>query len=1328
MKHALIALSWLLLAPLAGAATYTLPGALPPGCSGSGPNYTCAGGALSYGDVVVINSPKPATVTINGNLSTDTSQINQAGSASDLTLIVNGTLTLGYQAKIKANITATSVNDAGGGNVVITGNLAANGGNISLAYQTTVSGNVSASGTGTISTAQAGSIGGNVTGGSGSISIAEASTVSGNVSGTGSITVVQSATVIGNVSAGSGAVSLGYQAKVNGNLSTTGTIGLGQGARVGGSITGGAGNVTVGYAATVVGTLTTSSGTIDLAQNAIASACVKSTSSASITLGYQSSINSVCCGSSCTSSCVVNNSTYAMPALCAAPTTLLADFRMDETTAWSGVANEVRDASGNAYHGQSATATGGSAVATTVSGSPAYGTTSNGSCGYGLFNRSSPTSAAYSYVQLPAGFPSMTGSFTVLAWVRSTSPTQSGQRIIVNDDNDDGWGLSLGDSGSASLRLFNRNLSASGSVTTGGSNGAGATNANCTGGTFCLDSAAIFSANTWYYVAATVDTVNKQVQTLIYNTSGTLLASASSAFTGTWAAGTGTTAIGGETASSSEGRGSDFHFYGNIDELQVYSGVLGSTAITTQLSRSRTCPVPAIARFTISGTGSASTCTPQTLTITAKDASGNTLTNYAGTVSLTTSNGRGDWTAGSSPTPSGSLSAGAANSGLASYTFAAADAGIVKLRLAQSLAQNVTVTVVDNAVSSTSSTSAAINYRDNAFVWTEDNAGLVSGSFIAVAGRNHDLRVSLFKKDPTTGNCSVATDYSGSRNLKLWRTDNSGPWTAPSVVSPALTVPASRPASNNLSLSFTAGVANFNLATTDVGKYAFNLDDDSLSYAATTVSGSSADLSVRPFTLAVTGLTLAGTANPGGSAATDSVFGKAGAAFSATVTAYRWASGADANNDGVPDAGVTLAQVSAGGAAPGFNASVALTPVAASQTPAGGVLGSLSNNIVSGFASGAATASTLAYSEVGSFVLNTSAVVGGYLGTSGLSLDALAFNAAGNQQTRVGRFIPASFALSSPSFTHRVDLGCGTASTFTYLDENFRLGFTLTARNAAGATTQNYTGSFARLDLATASNFKLAGIGGSTPFKTTNSRLSVSASSGSWASGVASGITLTAKALRTSTPDGPFDTASFGIAPVDLDGVAMVSLDLDTDVPANGADSTKVGTIPLRFGRLRLQNGMAAANRPVNLALAAQYWTGSAYDTNTLDSCTRIAATHLSFGTLRKTLVASDAVMSNSPVTLASGLGRVTLAAPASGHVGTLDVAIALDAATPPTDQSCLKNAPVSWTPAKAATAGAALTALRGPWCGTSFNDPSARATWGLYRGDNGVIYQRENY
>ncbi|CAM3835398.1 polymer-forming cytoskeletal protein [Roseateles saccharophilus] len=1038
----------------AGAVNYSFPSYKPAGCwNGGGGTYYCSSLTLAYGDTISISGSRPATINISGNLSTNNAVINAAGNTSDLNLVVSGTLTLGYQASIKANVTAGSVNDAGGGAVLINGNLTATAGDISLAYKSSVTGSIT--GSGVVTTGQSGSVGGGINGGT-SINVSDSCTVSGNINTTGTVSVGQSAVVTGNVSAGSGAVSLGYQSQVNGNISTTGAITLAQASQVGGLVNGGAGNVDVGYAATVAGNLSTSSGTINIQQAATLSACVQSTNGAAITLGYQANVAKICCGgSSCGTTCVANNSSYPMPALC---------------------------------------------------------------------------------------------------------------------------------SGSA----------------------------------------------------------------------------------------------------------------------------------------------PTLAGFSISGTGSASTCQPQTLTLSAKDASGNTLTGYTGTVLLTTSSGRGTWAAGSGPAPSGTLTPGGANSGTATYTFSALDAGIVKLTLAHSLAQSLTVNVVDTSVPASSSTSAAINFSNNAFVWAEDLNNNIAGSNIVVAGRNHDLQVSLIKKDPSTGSCGVATDFSGTRNLKLWRTDNGGPWTAPSVSIGANSygVPGARPTSNNLSLAFSAGFASMNLVTSDVGKYTLNLDDDSLTYASGTISGGLGDLTVRPFTLAFTALTLAGTANPAGSAATDGVFGAAGAAFSATVSAYRWSASADSSNTGVPSASATLAQVSAAGLAPGFNATVSLSPASGSQTPSGGVLGTLSNGNVGGFSGGSATATSLAYSEVGSFLLNTTGVVSSYLGTAGLSLNAVAFNAAGSQQTRVGRFVPGGFALSAANLTQRSDMACSPAASFTYLDENFLAAFTLTAQTTTGTTTQNYTGGFAKLGLTTPANLKLAGISGTTMFKP-GGRVTPIASTGSWSNGVAA-VTLQAKVARASAPDGPFDTAQFGIAPLDSDNVGMLSLNLDTDSPPNGVDATLLGTIPLRHGRLRLQNAIGAAARALYLPIAAQYWNGSAFTTNTLDNCTRISAANINFGNLRKSLAPGDAAMSGSALTLSSGTGRLALAAPAAGHVGSLDLSLALDSATPPGDQSCLSG---SWTPIVAATQGAHLTALRAAWCGSSYtNDPGARATWGLYRGADGVLFQRENY
>ncbi|NKI92760.1 DUF6701 domain-containing protein [Rhizobacter sp. SG703] len=730
--------------------------------------------------------------------------------------------------------------------------------------------------------------------------------------------------------------------------------------------------------------------------------------------------------------------------------------------------------------------------------------------------------------------------------------------------------------------------------------------------------------------------------------------------------------------------------------------------------------------FNISASGSQSTCAPASVSITAIDNTGNTYVDYAGSITLGTSTGRGDWSAGGSPAPVGTLDNGSANDGAASYAFNASDAGIVKLKLAETLAQDVVVTVT-NALVSGASASNTLAFRDNAFTFAEDASNKISGSDVAVAGRPHDYTASLIRKDPSTGSCGVATDYTGSRALKMWRTDSNGTWTAPTVS--ATSIPSSQPASNNLTLSFTSGVASFMLDTTDIGRYGLNLQDDTPSQTSSTVSGSSNTLTVRPFAIVVQGLTQGSNGNPGGSSSTDGMFAKAGVNFQATVGAYRWtaamkSNGTDANDDGLPDSSATLANTTAGLLAPSFSSTVTLSTVSGSQTPAGGILGTLSGGSITGFSGGSATA-TMQYSEVGSFLFATTSVVSNFIG-SGLSLTPTVFNASGAQSARVGRFTPAGFTVGTVSLTNRSDITCASSKNFTYLGQNFQLKFTLTAVNGAGVRTKNYTGLFAMLDVTSATAWQLGGVDGSTRFLTSGSspRLALGTSSGAWGTGssggTASNVTLVAAAQRGATPDGPF-TASFGIAPVDSDGVAMSSYNLDTDT-VSGYDRTLLTTVPLRYGRLKLSNAVGSQGRVLNMPLTAQYWMDGSFQTNTSDHCTSVPPASVSFGNHRKTLTAADTTLTNSSILVANGVTTLLLAAPSGNHSGTVDVALSLDTVA---DNACLQP----WTPGKAATAGAGLAFLRGGWCGSGYDkDPAARAAFGVFHGTDRLVDQRENY
>src|SRR5690606_20166353 len=176
---------------------------------------------------------------------------------------------------------------------------------------------------------------------------------------------------------------------------------------------------------------------------------------------------------------------------------LLGSWRMDEPY-WNGLANEVIDSSGNNNHGRARIAAGSTPTASTALVTPAFTNGNQSTCSYGQFDSTSAPIRTNTYLEL-SGFPALPSSFTFTAWIRSTNAGAQHQRILVRDDADNGWGLSLADgTGEPRLRFFNRNIQNTGTVTGQGRNG------DC--GVFCLDTYTVIATNAWHYVAATIDT------------------------------------------------------------------------------------------------------------------------------------------------------------------------------------------------------------------------------------------------------------------------------------------------------------------------------------------------------------------------------------------------------------------------------------------------------------------------------------------------------------------------------------------------------------------------------------------------------------------------------------------------------------------------------------------------------------------------------------------------------------------------------------------------------------------------------------------------------
>ena len=365
--------------------------------------------------------------------------------------------------------------------------------------------------------------------------------------------------------------------------------------------------------------------------------------------------------------------------------------------------------------------------------------------------------------------------------------------------------------------------------------------------------------------------------------------------------------------------------------------------------------------------------------------------------------------------------------------------------------------------------------------------------------------------------------------------------------------------------------------------------------------------------------------------------------------------------------------------------------------------GAVQNGVVSGSfsaanaANGNATGSAFSYSEVGYFRFLSN----GVFDSTFTSVDsangdcALGFNISGGRYgcsfgnsantQYFGRFIPDHFAISSGTNTP------ACSSAFTYFGQDgLSTAFMLTAQNLSNATTQNYTGTFAKLGVNTWANFNFAAA--TLP---TGSVLSASATAptGSWASGIANVVArhLVSRPTAATAPT----NLTINAAPMDADSVTM-------PVTAVSASS------PFRFGRLFAANSYGSELLPLSVPIEAQYWNGLAYQRNQLDSCTVIPANTIQMRNYRVNLNACETQLTGAG-SISNGKANLNLSRPGAGNSGSVELSVNLNVAAGSTCNT-----------ATATAAGSAAT----PWFGSS--NPSARATFGIYKSP--VIYLRENF
>jgi MSHA biogenesis protein MshQ len=272
---------------------------------------------------------------------------------------------------------------------------------------------------------------------------------------------------------------------------------------------------------------------------------------------------------------------------------------------------------------------------------------------------------------------------------------------------------------------------------------------------------------------------------------------------------------------------------------------------------------------------------------------------------------------------------------------------------------------------------------------------------------------------------------------------------------------------------------------------------------------------------------------------------------------------------------------------------------------------------------------------------------------------------------------------------------------------------TITARNAAGGQTVNYTGTLWKLDALGVAPFyaAVAGTLDGVP------GVPVVNSTGSGTGTLALNAADTVSFART-TPVAPFNadiSLSISIGDTAEDAVAGNGI-IDTLTPAVFTSIIFDSGNQIRFGRLVLSNAYGSEVLSLPVPAETQFWKGTGFIRNMADSCTQLAATNVELSGWRKNLNACETSVSLSG-RFNTGRGNLKLSAPGANNTGSVDLTMHLTAAG--SGSTC----PVG------TVTGADQTWLQGAWTGAAYDDnPVARGSFGLYRGNKPLIYIREMY
>jgi MSHA biogenesis protein MshQ len=208
-------------------------------------------------------------------------------------------------------------------------------------------------------------------------------------------------------------------------------------------------------------------------------------------------------------------------------------------------------------------------------------------------------------------------------------------------------------------------------------------------------------------------------------------------------------------------------------------------------------------------------------------------------------------------------------------------------------------------------------------------------------------------------------------------------------------------------------------------------------------------------------------------------------------------------------------------------------------------------------------------------------------------------HALGSQS--IGRFVPDHFTLTA----NMVENACD-ATNFTYMGQpSLTLTYEIEAQNLAGNLTLNYVDSFIHSTVSFVAENATNGIdigGRLTDYQ------------GSWTGGKFSPTTGTLNEdvgsfSRNTVPDGPYEQLIFGLKISDTDGSVLESLDMLSVTGTPSAKNLSSTLNKLRFGRWNVENSSGPETSNLSQPMYAQYLASSGqYITNTDDSCSTISS------------------------------------------------------------------------------------------------------------------------